>query len=285
MQVSDSGGTPQPLTTLSDGEVTIDGRRRLTVDVRCSTPRVGLAALPEPGRMTMRTLCCRCCPKARARSCIVAAITAAMCAAQPARQSIDRESGHIVYLNNGTLFAVPFSANELQVTGRAIPVIERVVSSRPSGGAQFSVSPDGTLVYLQGPSSDAKRAIDWMDRAGTTTTLRATRANWFNIQFAPDGRRLALQINDRQNEIWVYEQAQDNLTRLTFHAANDLKPVWTPDGRRITFASARETPSATNLYGSVQTAAVRRSVSQRTHSRSNNRAHGIRAGNISPFKR
>ncbi len=249
VQVSDSGGTPQPLTTLSDGEVShrwpqaIDGGRAVLYTAS------GAGGLAGSGSYDDANLVLQVLP-AGSRTIVQRGGyhgRYVRSAAGTTNRS-NRESGHIVYLNNGTLFAVPFSANELRVTGRAIPVIEGVVSSRPSGGAQFSVSPDGTLVYLRGPSSDAKRAIDWMDRAGTTTTLRATRANWFNIQFAPDGRRLALQINDGQNDIWVYEQAQDTLTRLTFHAANDLKPVWTPDGRRITFASARETPSATNLY-------------------------------------
>ena len=78
-----------------------------------------------------------------------------------------------------------------------------------------------------------------MDREGRTTPLRATPANWATPRFAPDGQRLALEIREGSSHIWVYEWARDTLTRLTSDPALDQKPVWTPDGRRIAFASPR----------------------------------------------
>jgi Tol biopolymer transport system component len=40
-------------------------------------------------------------------------------------------------------------------------------------------------------------------------------------------------------DVWVYEWARDTLTRLTLDPADDQVPVWTPDGKRIVFASSR----------------------------------------------
>jgi serine/threonine-protein kinase len=86
-----------------------------------------------------------------------------------------------------------------------------------------------------------------MDRAGKTTPLRARPANWSNLVFAPDGRRLALDIDDgKQTDVWVYEWERDTLTRLTFGPDISEKPVWTPDGRRIVFRLNRA--GALNLY-------------------------------------
>jgi hypothetical protein len=46
--------------------------------------------------------------------------------------------------------------------------------------------------------------------------LRATKADWANPRFSPDGQKLALQISDgKQNDIWVYDWARDTLTQLT----------------------------------------------------------------------
>jgi serine/threonine-protein kinase len=157
-------------------------------------------------------------------------------------------SGHLVYLHEGTLFAVPFDLDTLEVTGKPVLVLEGVMSNSLSGGADVAVSASGTLVYVPGPSVGGQSPIHWLDRTGKTTLLRATPANWSNLRFSPDGRRLAMEIVDGQDDIWVSEWARGALTRLTSDPASDRKPVWTPDGRRIAFASTRANASAPNLY-------------------------------------
>ena len=39
-------------------------------------------------------------------------------------------------------------------------------------------------------------------------------------------------------DVWIYEWSRDALTKLTFGSGADNAPVWTPDGRRIAYASA-----------------------------------------------
>ncbi len=157
-------------------------------------------------------------------------------------------SGHLVYMHKGTLFAVPFDLDRLEVTGQPVPALDNVMSNATMGSAQFAVSAGGTLVYLAGRSTGAGIPIHWMDRQGTTTPLRVTPANWFDLHFSPDGRRLAMAIVEGISDIWVYELARDTLTRLTSDPVNAVAPVWTPDGRRIAFASTRADTSTFNLY-------------------------------------
>jgi serine/threonine-protein kinase len=157
-------------------------------------------------------------------------------------------SGHLVYIHDGTLFAVPFDRDRLEVTGQATPVLEGVTSNAITGGAQFSVSANGTLVYLPGPTTGAGTPLHWMDQDGKTTPVRAWLANWLNPLFSPDGRRLAMEIREGTSDIWVYDWARDTLTRLTSDPVRAMKPVWTPDGRRIVFGSHRADKSAANLY-------------------------------------
>ena len=157
-------------------------------------------------------------------------------------------SGHLVYMHKGTFFAVPFDLDRLEVTGQPVPALDNVMSNAPSGSAQFAVSAGGTLVYLAGRSTGAGVPIHWMDRTGTTTPLRATPANWFDLHFSPDGGRLAMAIVEGRSDIWTYELARDTLTRLTSDPVNAVAPVWTPDGRRIAFASTRADKSTFNLY-------------------------------------
>jgi serine/threonine-protein kinase len=128
-----------------------------------------------------------------------------------------------------------------------VPIVEGLASGQ-AGGAQFDVSANGTLVYEPGQTIHLEASIEWMDHDGRTTTLRSAPADWSNIMFAPDGRRLAVDIREgTQADIWVYEWARDTLSRLTLDPANDYKPVWTPDGRRIAFSSQRN-GGINNLY-------------------------------------
>ncbi|MCU1382750.1 MAG: serine/threonine protein kinase [Acidobacteria bacterium] len=157
-------------------------------------------------------------------------------------------SGHLLYLHEGTLFAVPFSLERLELTGPAVPVVEGVSASTVTGGAQFDVSGSGTLVYTAGVTRGyAGTSIQMMDRTGKAATLRAVLGDWANPRFSPDGQRLAVDVGDgKQTDVWVYEWARDTATRFTFDPRNDSQPVWTPDGRRIVFSSARG--GAANLY-------------------------------------
>jgi Tol biopolymer transport system component len=157
-------------------------------------------------------------------------------------------SGHLVYVHQGTLFAVPFDLDRLEATGQPVPVLEGVTSGG-AGGAQFAVSANGTLVYAPGPSARGDAPIHWMGRDGRATALRAISADWSEPHFDPTGRLLAMDINDgKQTDVWVYDWARDTLSRLTFDAGENRNPVWTPDGKRIVFSSNRADGSTPNLY-------------------------------------
>jgi Tol biopolymer transport system component len=161
-------------------------------------------------------------------------------------------SGHILYVHDGALLAIPFDVDRLQPTGSAVRVLEGLGSNGITGGAQFSVSDTGTLVYRAGPSLGGGTPIDIVDRQGTAKRLRAALANWFTPAFSADGRRLALGIREGPSEtgdIWVHEIGQEPLTRVTSDPGVDGKPIWTPDGRRLTFASDRGDQARTqNLF-------------------------------------
>ena len=149
-------------------------------------------------------------------------------------------SGHLVYMHEGTLFAVPFDLKRLEVTGQPAPILEGVVTN-PNAGAQFSFSETGNLVYVAGRGGGQNVSIYWMDREGKFTPLRETPGGYFDPAFSPDGKRLALEISDgKRRDIWVYEWERDALTRLTFAGEVNQFPAWTPDGQRIAYSSVEK---------------------------------------------
>jgi Tol biopolymer transport system component len=78
--------------------------------------------------------------------------------------------------------------------------------------------------------------------------LRKEQANWTNLQFAPDGHRVAFDVRGPQSRIWTYEWDRDTTTQLTLEPGDHTTPVWSPDGRSIAFASRRDGTAVPNLF-------------------------------------
>ena len=155
-------------------------------------------------------------------------------------------AGHLVYLHQGTLFAVGFDLDRLEVRGTHAPVLEDVAGNAAESGGQFDVARNGTLVYLSGKSSNASWPVAWMDSSGKTQPLLATPGRYFFPRFSPDGKRLALTVGPQQGigDIQVYDWQRDIMTRLTFTQVN-FRAVWTPDGKQIAFGS--HSPGASSI--------------------------------------
>ncbi len=156
-------------------------------------------------------------------------------------------SGHLVYVQNGALFGIAFDLDRMEGTGSPVSMIEGVLTQADTGAAQVAISATGTLAYQAGPILGGGIPFEWVSADGSATSLRQTRTNWFNLRFDPDGRRLAFHVGDGESDIWVYEWARESVSRFTTHSAADTHPLWTPDGRRLAFASTRG-GSAPNLY-------------------------------------
>ncbi|MBA2301600.1 MAG: PD40 domain-containing protein, partial [Acidobacteria bacterium] len=151
-------------------------------------------------------------------------------------------SGHLVYLHDGALLAVPFDLPQLRVTGPPTPLLHDVTSTTWTGGSQFSVSANGTLVFLPGKTTRGK-SVQAIDRAGRVTATWADPANWFNIHLAPDGRRFSMEIfAGGTSDIWIYEWDRGTATPLTRHPGDDMKAVWSPSGGSLVFNSNRAGP-------------------------------------------
>jgi serine/threonine-protein kinase len=149
-------------------------------------------------------------------------------------------SGHLVYMHQGTLFAVPFDVDRLEVRGTPAPVLEDMAGTASIGNGRFDFARNGTFVYLSGKSAQAWPVV-WLDSAGKTEPLLAAgQYSW--PRFSPDGKRLALVSGFN---IEVYDWARAAKTQLTFTGQANRAPVWTPDGKRIAFGE--DSPAGSRL--------------------------------------
>ncbi len=151
-------------------------------------------------------------------------------------------AGHLFYERAGSLWAAPFDAHALELTGPSALVVEGVANTPDYGSADFAVSRDGSLVYVPGKARGVDRRLVRVTRAGKVSPLAESRRGFEDLRLSPDGRRLAVDVAGANNQIWIYDLERGTLSPQTVRF-NNMTPIWTPDGRRLTFASDREGPS------------------------------------------
>jgi serine/threonine-protein kinase len=177
--------------------------------------------------------------------------------------------GYLVYVAHGALWAVGFDLSRRETIGTAKVVVPQVVTL-PTGTAEFDIARDGTLVYVgHGGSGEAPRTLVWVGRQGRENAVTAPPRPYSTLRLSPDGMRVAVEIQDDDNDIWVWDFARETLTRVTNNPGLDQSPVWMPDGRRVVFSS-----QADGALGSLfwQAADGSGSAEQLTQSRSIQRA-------------
>jgi eukaryotic-like serine/threonine-protein kinase len=143
-------------------------------------------------------------------------------------------SGYLTYVSGGTLFAAPFDAESLKLTGTAMPVLTNLQADLTSGSAQISFARTGTAVYIAGATLSSQVTVGLFDSKGNSTPLIKEPGSYLGPRFSPDGKRLALQVGFKS--IAVYDIARGTLTPITFESSGCLMPIWSPDGKMITCA-------------------------------------------------
>ena len=139
------------------------------------------------------------------------------------------ESGHIIFSLPGRLMAVPFDVRSLSVSGSPVPVVDNVRTESVASDAQYTVSENGTLVYIRGGASDVGR-LTWVERGGEATDLGFEPDLFGTFRISPDGNRIAAVVSQPSVAVWIYDLIRNTRSRF---AEGSGTPVWTVDGGSI----------------------------------------------------
>jgi len=154
-------------------------------------------------------------------------------------------SGYLLFSRDRTLLAQPFDPVKGTLSGEASPIAENVARD-------FSVSDTGVLVYraTPGASGQPQVSLSWVDRKGKAISEVRTPGNVAFVSLSHDGRIAVDNALGGSSDIWVID-SRGVPNKLTADNPNfDGYPVWSTDGSRIVFGSARgnEPGLATKLY-------------------------------------
>ena len=220
-EVSSEGGTPRPITT-DQGEATrVLGAPEFLPggEAVLFTSHPSVARTAEDNAVEVLTI------ETGARRVLI----------QGGSSARYLPTGHLVFLRTGTLMAVPFDLDRLEITGTPTPVIDGVREPFSGFGA-FTCSRAGTCVYVAG-GTVAQRTVALVDRTGASQTLSLAPQGYNQPRFSPSGGQISFWIEQLHCDIVVYDLARGALTVVASEGDNH-NPIWTHNGERITYISS-----------------------------------------------
>ena len=135
-------------------------------------------------------------------------------------------SGHVFYVDRGTLFAIGFDIDSFRTTGPPQAIERDIAFREPFRYAMYDIASDGTLVYLRNDPS----VIVWLDGEQSRPLLNQPERYLFP-KLSPDGRRLAFAIGEGPlYSLFVMDLATGARQRIGGDGSNIGGPVWAPDG-------------------------------------------------------
>jgi Tol biopolymer transport system component/predicted Ser/Thr protein kinase len=149
--------------------------------------------------------------------------------------------GYLVYRSGDRLMSRPFDLGAMRPTGDVSPIVEDVwwdgISTLATG---FTVSSTGLLAYQTGGLSESQLVL--YDQTGKELSAIGMPAAHFEPLFSPDGRSIAVSRGVKQRSIltetWIADLGRGTMTRLPVESGrNSATALWSPDGRRLAFAS------------------------------------------------
>ena len=148
------------------------------------------------------------------------------------------DRGHILFMRNRGLWAVPFDTRQLVTTGEPFLVVESIGTFRDWG---FFDTNGHVLVHREGVP-DFQLTV--RDRRGGDLGWIGEAGHYTGVALSPDGRHVAARRDDQQNrsahDLWLIDVQRNTTRRLTSDGFAESVPAWTPDSQSLVYASGAE---------------------------------------------
>jgi tricorn protease-like protein len=161
-------------------------------------------------------------------------------------------SGFLFFKRQTSLFAQALDFKKLELNGSPFRVADQVAIDPRFSDAGFSVAPE--IVAYRARSESDERQLTWVDRSGKNVgTVGAPDVGLADVELSPDGRRVAVQrLVNGNTDIWLIDTVRGVPSRFTFDASPEERPIWSPDGSRVVFASRNSLYSKNSTGGEAE---------------------------------
>lgn len=140
-------------------------------------------------------------------------------------------SGHLVYVNQGTLYAQKFRKESFESKGNPVAIIAGVSESPVFGFAQLDFSANGMLVYRRQTAGE-RSTLNWVAQDGKINRVIPDIGSYLAPRVSPDGREAAYAaMVSGESRVWVKRPGGTAPVALTPDGQHYSTPLWTPDGR------------------------------------------------------
>jgi serine/threonine-protein kinase len=146
-------------------------------------------------------------------------------------------SGHLLYVSEGTLFAVGFDPVRLEMIGNPVSVVNDVLT-KSEGVADYALGRDGSLIYVGGGVIQLEFAVSLGGRQRGERARAVPRGTYVLARFSPDGRRVMLDSRSGDADFWIWDLREGTVDRFTFGPYVETYPVWAPDSSHVYFLSS-----------------------------------------------
>jgi Tol biopolymer transport system component len=172
-----------------------------------------------------------------------------------APSTVKGSAGHILFVRENTLMALPFDAASAKAVGEAFPLVEGVSLTSNITYLPVSASDNGVLLYLAGGISRTNQ-IGWFDRSGKSLGAVGAPGLVAVPALSPDEKRVVYyRVSGAARDLWIRDLSRGTEVRFTNNGGTNASPFWSPSGDRIVFKNNPKGPF--NLYqkaasGSIQ---------------------------------
>ena len=156
--------------------------------------------------------------------------------------------GYLLFPRQNVLAAQPFDLKSLTLTGESISLADQPISilnpaQSFTAGKVVSASLNGAFAYFSAPI--ANTIATWFDTSGKAGgTVRLPEGQYSGVRISPDGTRAVVvrSTSVTESSLWLVDLEHDGAVPFTVGGGRNDSPVWSPDGKRVVFASDREGP-------------------------------------------